>query len=133
MFDYIEPPAEEQEPTDYTGLIIAAILAPVLVLFICLGKTDMGLTVDIVSGLIIFAIKLRWKLRKHVWFWAAIAFILLLHIQLFFVVRWPQSNIPTIVYSMPFGIVDFLLVMGAIGLAEKVFSRGASSSDDEEA
>jgi hypothetical protein len=131
MFDNYEQSPTEEAPTDYTGLIFAAILAPVLLLFIYLGKTDMGLTVFIVLGMIMFAIKLRWKLRKHVWFWAAIAFILLLHIPLLFVVRWPQSHTPTIAYSMPFGIVDFLLILGAISLAEKIFSKGPSSDDEE--
>jgi uncharacterized membrane protein len=129
MFDYIEPP--EKEPTDYTGLKIGVILVPVFFLFVYLGKPDIGLTVFIVLGMIIFAIKLRWKLRKHVWFWATISLILLLHIPLLFVVRWPQSNIPTIVYAMPMGITDFLLIMGGIGLAEKIFSKGSSSNDEE--
>ena len=129
MFDYEQPP--EKKPTDYTGLIFAAILAPVFLLFIYLGKADMGLTVFIVLGMM-FAIKIRWNLRKHVWFWAAVAFILLLHIPLFFVVRWPQSNIPTIAYSMPLGITDFLLISGTIGLAEKLFLKGSSSDDDDE-
>ena len=83
-----------------------------LLFFIYLGKTDVGLTVDIVFGVAIIAAKIRWKLRKHVWFWAVIAFILLLHIPLFFIVRWPQGNIPTLVYTMPLGIVDFLLISG---------------------
>ena len=132
MFDYEQAPKEEKKPTDYTGLIFAAILAPVFLLFIYLGKVDMGLTVFIVLGMIMFAIKIRWKLRKHVWFWAIIAFILALHIPLFSIVRWPQSNIPTIAYALPFGIADFVLVMGAVGLAEKFFSKGSSSNDDEE-
>ena len=41
MFDYDPPEDEEKEPTDYTGLIFAAILAPVFFLFIYLGKPDM--------------------------------------------------------------------------------------------
>jgi peptidoglycan/LPS O-acetylase OafA/YrhL len=92
----------------------------------------MGLTVFIVLGAIIFAIKLRWKLRKHIWFWATIVLILALHVPLFYLVRWPQGKTPTIAYSMPLGIADFLLIMGAIGLAEKVFSKGCSSDNEEE-
>jgi hypothetical protein len=132
MFDNEQPPAEEKEPTDYTGLKIGAILAPVILLFAYLGNADMGLTVFIVLGAIIFAIKLRWKLRKHIWFWATIVLILALHVPLFYLVRWPQGKTPTIAYSMPLGIADFLLIMGAIGLAEKVFSKGCSSDNEEE-
>ena len=65
------------------------------------------------------------------WFWAAIALVLLLHIPLFFVVRWPQNNIPTIAYSMPLGVIDFLLIVGAIGIAEKIFSRDSLPDAEE--
>lgn len=126
MFDY-DPPKKKKEPTDYTGLILAAILAPVLLLFIYLGKADMGLAAVIALGMIIFAVKIRWNLRKHVWFWATIVFILALHVPLVFIVRWPQGNVPIIFYSMPIGIADFLIILGAVGLAEKFFSKDSSS------
>jgi len=71
-------------------------------------------------------------LRKHTWFWAAIVLVLALHVPLLFIVRWPDSKVPTIAYSLPLGIVDFLLIMGAVGLAEKLFSKGSASNDEEE-
>jgi len=74
---------------------------------------------------------LRWKLRRYAWFWGTIAFVLLLHIPFLFLVHWPQGNVPTIAYSLPLGIADFLLISGAIGLAQKVFAK--NGSDDEEA
>lgn len=130
MFDYEQPPVKE--PPNFTGTIIGAVLLPVFFLFVYLGKPEMGFTVCLVLAMIMIAIYLRWKLRKYLWFWAAIAFILLLHIPLFLFVRWPQSNIPAIAYSMPLGIADFLLIAGAIGLAEKLFLKGSSSDDDDE-
>ena len=132
MFDDEQLPTEEKEPTDYTGLKIVAILAPVMLLFAYLDNVDMGLTVCIVLGAIILAIKLRWKLRKHVWFWAIIVFILSLHVPLFYLVRWPQGNTPTLFYTMPMGIVDFLLIMGTIELAQKFLLKDSSSDDEEE-
>jgi hypothetical protein len=118
---------EAKEPTDYTGLKIVAILAPVFFLFVFLGNADMGLTVCIVLGMMMLAIKIRWKLRNHVWFWAVIVFILALHIPLFFMVRWPQGNAPTLFYTMPLGIADFLIISGALRLAEKFLSKDSSS------
>ena len=70
MSDY-DPPRAKQS-VDYTGPKIVAILSPVFFLFAFLGKADMGLTACIVLGMIILAIKIRWNLRKHVWFWATI-------------------------------------------------------------
>jgi hypothetical protein len=130
MFDYDEPPKEEK-PTDYTGLIIVAMLAPVFLLFVFLDKADMGLTACIVLGITMIAIKLRWKLRKHIWFWAIIVFILALHVPLMLIARWPQGNIPTLAYSLPLGIADFFVILSAIGLAEKLFAKDSPSDEEE--
>jgi hypothetical protein len=132
MFDDGQPAIEEKEPTDYTGLKIGAFLAPVFFLFVYLGKAEMGFTVIIVLGMTMLAVKLRWKLRKYVWFWATIVLILALHVPLFFLVHWSDSKVPTIAYSMPIGIADFLLIMAAVGLAEKFFLKGSPPKDGEE-
>jgi len=131
MFDYEQPPTEEKEPVDYTGPKILAILAPVFFLFVYLGKAEMGFTVIIVLGMTMLAVKLRWRLRKYVWFWATIVLILALHVPLFFLIRWPDTKVPTIAYSLPIGIIDFLLIMGAVGLAEKIFLKNPPSDEEE--
>jgi thiol:disulfide interchange protein len=92
----------------------------------------MGLTVCIVLAMTMIAIWLRWRLQKYVWFWATIVSVLALHVPLFFLVRWPQGKFPTIAYTMPIGIADFFIILGAVGLAEKVFLKGSSSDDGEE-
>ena len=129
MFDYESP--KPKEPVDYTGLKIGAMAAPVFFLVTFLYNADAGLAACIVSGLILFAIKLRWYLRRHVWFWAIIAVILALHVPLVFVVRWPQGHAPTLFYTMPLGIADFLIIQGAVGLAEKFFLKDSSPGDEE--
>ncbi len=87
-------PREETAFTQYTGLKIGAVLMPMLLLFIYFGKADMGLTLFIVLGVSIVAIKIRWNLRKHIWFWAIIAAIFALHVPLFLMIRWPHGNVP---------------------------------------
>jgi len=130
MFD--DEPREAEKSTDYTGLIIVAMLAPVFLLFVFLDKADMGLAACIVLGMAMIAIRLRWKLRKHLWFWASIVLILAVQVPLLSIVRWPQGKGPTLAYTLPVGIAEFLLIMGAIGLAEKFSSRGSSSDDGEQ-
>ena len=125
MFDYEAP--KKERPTDRSGTIIGVMLLPVFFVFVYLGKAEMGFNLVIVLGLSMIAVKLRWNLRKHAWFWATIVLILALHVPLLFIVRWPQSNVPTLAYSLPIGIADFLLIMGAISLAQKLFSEGSSS------
>jgi hypothetical protein len=128
MFDYESP--KPKEPVDYTGLKIGALVAPVFFLITFLYNADAGLAACIVVGVILFAIKLRWHLRKHVWFWAIIAVILALHVPLIFMVRWPQGHAPTLFYTMPLGIADFLIISGALRLAENLLSKDSSSSSE---
>jgi hypothetical protein len=122
---------DRQRRTDWSGTIIGALLIPVFFLFVYLGKGELGFTVCIVLGMAILAIKRRWKLRRHAWFWATIAIILALHIPFLFSVQWPRSNVPTLAFSLPLGIADFLLISGAISLAEMVFSKGHSSEQED--
>jgi 4-amino-4-deoxy-L-arabinose transferase-like glycosyltransferase len=130
MFDYESP--KPKEPVDYTGLKIVAILAPVFFLITFLANADMGLTACIVLAMIMLAIKIHWYLRKHVWFWAIIAVILAFHVPLVFMVRWPQGHAPTLFYTMPIGIADFVIISGALKLAEQLFSKGSSPNDENE-
>ena len=125
MFDYDQP--KEKGPVDYTGLKIGGLLAPVFFLITFLSNADMGLAACIVLGMVMLAIKLRWHLRKHLWFWAVIGFVLALHLPLVLMVRSPQGNVPTLFYTMPLGIADFLIISGLVALAERFFSKGPSS------
>jgi hypothetical protein len=125
MFDY-DPP-KEKEPVDYTGLKIVGILAPVFFLITFLSNADAGLATCIVLGMVMLAVKIRWQLRKRVWFWAIIALILALHVPLVLMVHWPQGNVPTLVYTMPIGIVDFFIIIVVVDTADRIFSKDPSS------
>ena len=98
LFDNDSP--EKNEPTDYTGLKIVAILAPVFLIFVIAGNADMGLAACTVFGMIMLAIKMRWRSRRHPWFWATIAIILTLHVPFVLRVRWPHGNVPMIGYTL---------------------------------
>ncbi len=128
MFDYDAP--KQKTRTDWSGTVIGVMLLPVFSVFAYLGKAEMGFTATIVLGLSILAVKLRWRLRKHVWFWATIVVIGALHIPLLFIIRWPQTNVPTLAYSLPFGILDFVLITAALNLAEKLFSKSSFKDGD---
>jgi hypothetical protein len=125
MFDYESP--KPREPVDYTGLKIGLMTVPVFILVTFLSNADAGLAACIVLIAILFAIKIRWHLRKHIWFWAIIAVIFALHVPLVFMVRWPRGHAPTLFYTMPLGIADFLIILGAVSVVEKLFSKGSSA------
>ena len=125
MFDYNPP--KEREPVDYTGLKIGAVLLPVFFLITFLSNAEIALGAVIVLAVIILAIKHRWHLRKYLWFWAVIGLILTLHLPLVRMIRWPQGNVPTLFYTMPFGIADYLVISGVLGLAERFLSKRSHS------
>ncbi len=114
---------DENELSKFTGVKIGAMLIPVFLLLVFLGNADMGLAAVIVLGVLVVAIKLHWKFRKHLWFWTIILIVLALHVPIFRTVRWPQGSTPTLAYTMPFATIDFLLISGALWLAEKLFSN----------
>jgi hypothetical protein len=108
----------EKKRADYNGLIIAAILIPVYLLFIYLGKEELGWTVFVVLGAIMLAVRVRWDLRRHAWFWGTIVLVLVLHVPLLFVVRWPPAMFHWVV-MLPIAVADCLMTIGIVGLVEK--------------
>ena len=117
--------AGRRKRTDYTGLIILALVAPVYVLFIYLGKEELGRSVAIVLGMTMIAIRVRWDLRRRLWFWAIIVSLLALHVPLLFLFRWPQGYhgwLPA-VGTLPIGLADVLIILGAVHLVEKFIAR----------
>jgi hypothetical protein len=44
--------------------------------------------------------------------------------------QWPQGKGPTLLYTMPIGIADFLIILGAVALAEKIFAKESSVDEN---
>jgi hypothetical protein len=135
VFDYEQPPSEDvndEDNVDYTGLKILAGVVPVFLLFIYFGKAQMGFASAVVLGMMLLAIKLNWEMKEHVWFWATIIIILVLHVPLILVVRVPNTKFPILGLSLPIGIADFLIISGALRLAAAFFSKDSPSDDQEQ-
>ena len=130
VFEQLEEPREPQ-PTDWSGTIIGLAVVPVFLVFVHLGRPDMGLTVTIALAMFLLAIKFHWKWRKRTWFWPTLAVVLACHIPLFFMIRWPHTRGPMILYTKPLGILDFFIVSGALRLADKLFGHDSDSQEDE--
>ncbi len=117
-----------KKPTDYTGVIIAAILAPVYLIFYLFGQEEMGRSVFIVLGMTMLAIRVRWDLRRRFWFWAIIVVLLALHIPLLFLVRWPHGWLPAI-GTLPIGLADVLIILGAVRFVEKFIVKAPPAEE----
>jgi hypothetical protein len=112
--------AEKQgRQRDWTGPIIVAAVAPVYFVLHFLGKEDMGRTASLVLGMSLLAVRLRWDLRKQVWFWGTVIVLFSLQLPLILMIRWPHRWISG-VELMPIGLGDLLITLGCIWLVEKL-------------
>ena len=121
----------ERKPTDYTGVIIVALLLPVYLLFYFFGQEELGRSVSIVLGMTMLAIKVRWDLRRRFWFWTVVVVVLALHVPLLFLVRWPQGYhgwLPAI-GTLPIGIADVLIILGAVRFVEKFIVKSPPTEE----
>lgn len=124
-------PEENSSLSSYTGLRILAVVLPLVVIFKHLGTVDAGLNIGLCLGMSILAAMMRWRLRRHIWFWTALAVVLA--IQLVFAVRipWPHWWVSGTVL-LPFGLASLGLSLGGIALAEKAFGKPEPDDDDSQ-
>lgn len=130
LLDENEQPSTKKR-ADYTGVIIAAILTPIFLIFYFLNMEELGRSVFIVLGMTMIAIRVRWDLRKRIWFWAIIVILLALHLPLLFLFRWPNGFhgwLPA-VGTLPIGLADLLIILGAVHLAEKLIVKSPPDED----
>lgn len=122
-----EEKSDKKEP-DFTGLIVLAALLPLVLYFRHIGKFDLGLNIGICLAVNIVAVRFRWKLRKHAWFWATMVFLIAAELPLVLMIHWPKEWVPGVAL-LPIALVVYVVAIGAIQLAGKLF--GKSTSDEE--
>lgn len=109
---------EEKKQPDYSGVVIGLLLLPVLLLFIHFDKGEIGrsICIDLVGFL--YAIKTRWDLRKHFWFWGILVIVVALHIPILLYIPWPGGWVPAVA-ATPFAFASFLIIIWLVGLVER--------------
>ena len=114
-----EGPRRLTKRTPYIAVLYAA---PIFLLFVLLGKWEMGIGAGICSGLVILVVMIRWELRKHVWFWMAIAVGFLVQIPAVVLIPWNNRDL-TGVSMLPFAALDYGAVYGLVKLAEMLMTK----------
>ena len=78
-------------------------------------------------GLLGFVIALKWKLRRHVWFWITIITIAALHVPLLLFVPWTTKWVPAMAIA---GIdsADLIVILSILTVAGK-YSDGLSTAE----
>ncbi|MEI9967996.1 MAG: hypothetical protein WDM87_05005 [Terracidiphilus sp.] len=120
---------DKERPTDYTGHIMVAATLPVLIFFTYIGKTELGLNIGICLFDSMVAVKLRWHLRRHIWFWVVIIFVLALHAPLVLIIHWPHEWVSKFAL-LPIGFADCMITLGIIGFVQKFIVRDVPRDEE---
>jgi hypothetical protein len=111
--------------------VLCGIFATILLalLFDHLGRFDLARPSLISAAMVAIAVTLRWKLRRHLWFWVTMTFLAALHLPLILFVPWTTKWIPAFVIA-PFGIADLYAMLWVLSVVGK-FLQGPDAPEDE--
>lgn len=83
------------------------------------------------NGVLVFGFLfyLKWRLRRHVWFWATMAAVVALHVLLILFIPWTNKWVPALVTACVDSL-DICLVFRILGIVEE-FAGGPKDNDSE--
>jgi hypothetical protein len=88
---------------------------PVLLLFDHFGRLALARPTLYSVATLAITVAMRWKLRRHVWFWITMTFFAALHLPLIVFVPWTTRWIPTLAI-IPVGVADSYAMLWVISL-----------------
>ena len=96
-------------------------------LFDHLGRLDLELPTFNCLLVLGFTVAVKWKLRRHTWFWGTMAILAALHVPLILFVPWTTKWVPALVIAA----IDsgYLIVMLAILSVVGKFVEGPKTSE----
>jgi len=86
------------------------------------GRFDLVRPTEICAIVLGFAIVMRWKLRRHLWFWITMTVIAALHVPLILLVPWTTRWVPAFVIT-PIAIGDLFAILVILKLIGKFADR----------
>lgn len=87
-------------------------------LFDHFGRFDLALPTMNCAAMLGFAVALKWKLRKHAWFWIAVIIIAALHVPFLAFVPWTTSWVPAAAIA-PIDSVDLIVILSVLTVVGK--------------
>jgi hypothetical protein len=106
-------------------IIIGAL--PVYWLFDHFGRLNIALPILNVVAVLGFMLVLKWKLRRHTWFWITMAVIAALHVPLILFVPWTTRWVPALAIAV-IDSADFCGILWILSVVEK-FMDGPKASE----
>jgi hypothetical protein len=103
---------------------LSVIIGSVLIawLFDHLGRFDLARPALFSTALFGVAIAIKWKLRRHAWFWITMAAIVALHVLLILFVPWTTKWVPAVVI-IPIGIADLYAMLAVLSVVGKFWEK----------
>jgi hypothetical protein len=95
-------------------------------LFDHLGRFDLARPALYSIGMFGIAVAIKWKLRRHLWFWITMTVIVALHVVLILFVPWTTKWVPAIVI-IPIGIADLYAMLAILSVVGKFVERPKTS------
>jgi hypothetical protein len=96
-------------------------------LFDHLGKFD--LVLPIINGILIlgFTVAVKWKLRRHSWFWGTMTILAALHVPLILFVPWTTKWVPALAIAA-IDSADLIVMLAILVIVER-FMGGPGTSE----
>ena len=99
--------------------VLCAIIAglPIVWLFDHFGKFNLFLPTFNCVAVLAFAIAVKWKLRRHTWFWGTMTILAALHVPLVLFVPWTTKWFPAIAIAAidSADLIVILAILSAVG------------------
>jgi len=107
------------------GIILGGL--PVLILFDHFGKYNIARPTLTSIIMVTIAVAMRWKLRRHAWFWGTMIVFAALHVPLILFVPWTTKWVPAFVI-IPIGMVDLYIMLLTLSVVGK-YMEGPKASE----
>lgn len=104
------------------GLLVGICVSPLIFL---VHDEVKGAAAAYSAGMIAVTIRYFWDLRKRIWFWITVAFIVLLHVPIVLFVRWPFNQHYTYIQMLLPALLDFGIMYGIIRLVERALEHNS--------
>jgi hypothetical protein len=69
-----------------------------------------------------FAIAVKWKLRRHAWFWATMTILAALHVPLILFVPWTSTWVPAIAIAV-IDSADLIMILAILSVVGRFMDR----------
>jgi hypothetical protein len=79
------------------------------------GRLDLARPVLYSIGMFGIAAAIKWKFRRHAWFWGTMTILAALHVLLILFVPWTTKWIPALVV-IPIGIADLYVMLWVVSV-----------------